>query len=226
MTEACTAETTAADIWRSASQYLKRFSSSTAKQKSRLLKKAPLKDLQEVALHHRDASVRRACLFFLDHYANEASTDVFADALQDPVDNVRNAALHSIACESCRTTELPVTDVVPPIAEVLATDPSPDLRVRAIPTLLRLAGRDRTAWEAIERAAKQDPHEIVRRAAAEALQGPYFAPPKRYDRHQRRHAKVATRTRSSTKLRFPDQPSSNRGRRSSDGVADQCPGGA
>ena len=110
------------------------------------------------------------------------------------MDTVRFVALHSIACESCKTTELCVTDVVPAIVRVLARDQSPNLRIRAIPTLLRLAGRDRRAWEAIERATQDDPDVIVRRAAAEALHGPFFMPPKRYERHQRRHDRVAART--------------------------------
>ena len=140
-----------------------------------------------VALHHPGPSVRRDFLFFLDHYANDVSATVFAEALQGPVDTVRNAALHSIACESCRTGELCVNEVVPVIADVLARDPSPDLRAKAVPSLLRLAGRDRRAWEALKRAAEHDPDGTVRQAAAEALQGSYFAPPKRRDRHQRRH---------------------------------------
>jgi HEAT repeat protein len=173
---------------------LKAFFSATAKQKSRLLKKAPLADLQAAALHDHDPFARRACLFFLDHYANERSTSVFAEALHDPVDFVRNAALHSIACESCRTAELCVADVVPDVVAVLAQDPSPELRTKAIPTLLRLGGRDSRAWEAIGLAAEHDPDPIVRRAAADALCGYFVAPRKRYERRQRRHGRMAGKT--------------------------------
>jgi hypothetical protein len=185
---------TAGEAWRSASSYLKRFFSATPKQKSRLLKKAPLADLQAASLHHPDPFARRECLFFLDHFANESSTAVFAAALHDPVDLVRHAALHSIACESCRTGELCVADVVPGIVSVLENDPSPELRTKAIPTLLRLGDRDRRAWEAIGRAAEYDPDGIVRRAASDALCGYFVAPRKRYERRQRRHGRVATRT--------------------------------
>jgi HEAT repeat protein len=157
------------------------------------MKKAPLADLQTAALHHPDPFARRECLFFLDHYANEPSTAVFAEALRDPVDFVRNAALHSIACESCRTAELCVADVVPDIVQVLEGDPSPDLRTKAIPTLLRLGGRDSRAWDAISRAAEHDPDSLVRRAAADALCGYFVAPRKRYERRQRRHDRLAER---------------------------------
>jgi HEAT repeat protein len=177
----------AGQAWRSAGSYLKQFFSATPKQKSRLAKKKPLAELHTAALAHPDPFTRRDCLGFLDHYANEASTAVFAAALHDPVDFVRNAALHSIACESCRKEELCVADVVHDIIGVLEADLSPELRTKAIPILLRLAGRDDRAWEAIERASGNDPDAIVRRAAADALCGNFVAPRKRYERRQRRH---------------------------------------
>lgn len=182
------------EAWRVAESYLKQFFSATAKQKSRLARKAPLADLHTAALHHPDPFVRRGCLGFLDHYANEASTAVFAEAMHDPVDFVRNVALHSIACESCRTEELCIAEVVPDIVGVLESDPDAELRTKAIPTLLRLAGRDRRAWDAIGRAAENDPDGIVRQAAADALCGYFVAPRKRYERRQRRHNRKAAAT--------------------------------
>jgi hypothetical protein len=95
-------------------------------------------------------------------------------------------ALHSIACESCRKEELCVADVVPDVVGVLAADPSPELRTKAIPILLRLAGRDERAREAIERASRNDPDGIVRQAAADALCGNFVAPRRRYERRLRR----------------------------------------
>jgi HEAT repeat protein len=178
------------EAWRSVHRYLGRFFSSTSRQKSRLIKKAPLQDVYAVALHPPDPWVRRDCLFFLDHYANDASTAVFAEALRDPVEAVRTAALHSIACESCRAGDLGVADVVPAIASVLAADPNPELRTKAIPALLRLSGRDRGAWAAIELAAEQDPDDIVRGAAREALEGTFVAPAKRVQRRQQRHGRA------------------------------------
>ncbi len=193
MTGGAVGDDSVEEAWRSGGRYLKQFFSATPKQKSRLVKRAPLADLQALALHHPDPFARRECLFFLDHYANEVSSRVFAEALHDPVDFVRNAALHSIVCESCRTAELCVADVVAEIVGVLEGDPSPELRTKAIPTLLRLARRDSQAWDAIGRAAEQDPDGIVRRAAAEALCGYFVAPRKRYERHQRRHDRLAAR---------------------------------
>jgi hypothetical protein len=193
MSRGATSDDTSAAAWRSIALYLQRFFSATPKQKSRLVKQAPLVDLEGAALRHPDPFARRQSLFFLDHYANDTSTAVFMAALHDRVDFVRNAALHSIACESCRTTELCVADVVPGIVEVLEADPSPELRTKAIPTLLRLGGHDHRAWEAIRGAAEQDPDEIVRRAATDALCGYFVAPRKRYERRQRRHARGPAR---------------------------------
>jgi hypothetical protein len=190
MTARAIGEDGATDAWRCAGPYLKQFFSATAKQKSRLVKKAPLAHLQAAALDHPNPSTRRLCLLFLDHYANESSTAVFAVALHDPVDFVRTTALHSIACESCRASALCVDDVVPDVVGVLERDPDPELRLKAIPTLLRLAGRDRRAWEAIGRAAEHDPDDIVRRAATGARCGTFSAPRKRYERRQRRHGRV------------------------------------
>lgn len=178
------------EAWDRAGAFLKRFASSTANQRSRLVKKVPLPDFHVAALRHPDPIIRKEFLYFLDHHANDESTAVFASALHDPIDFVRNAALHSISCESCRTTELCATDVVPAVVGVLEGDPSAGLRMRAIPTLFRLAGRDRRAWEAIRRAAEHDPDAIVRRAAAEALRGHLAAPRKRFERYQRRHDRL------------------------------------
>jgi HEAT repeat protein len=185
----------AGQAWQAAGSFLKQFFSATPQQKSRLAKKKPVADLHTAALHHPDPFTRRDCLSFLDHYANEASTAVFAQALHDPVDFVRNVALHSIACESCRTEELCVSDAVPHIVRVLEDDPSAELRTKAIPVLLRLAGRDHRAWDAIGGAARNDPDEIVRQAAADALSGFFVAPRKRYERRQRRHNQKAAALR-------------------------------
>jgi HEAT repeat protein len=83
-----------------ATAFLRRFFQGTARQRSRLVARAPLAAIQAAALRHPDPFVRRGCLFFLDHYANDQSMPVFAAALHDPTDFVRNAALHSLACES------------------------------------------------------------------------------------------------------------------------------
>ena len=163
-----------------------RWGTGTAKQRAKVVARAPLADLQVAAVEHPDPFVRRWCLFFLDHYANDESMAVFAEALHDPVDFVRNMALHSLACETCKSEDLCVADVVPGLVAVLTTDPSPELRIKAIPLLLRLP--DPRGRAAVESAARRDRDPIVRRAAADALVGRLVQPRKRYERQQRRHA--------------------------------------
>ncbi len=137
--------------------------------------------------------MRRDCLFFLDHHANDQSMAVFAKALHDPIDFVRNMALHSLACQSCKTGDLSATDVVPGLIEVLEHDRSVEMRSKVIPLLLRLSGEDFRAKPAVERSAQSDPDALIRQAAADGLSGRFVAPRKRYERRQRQHARTAPR---------------------------------
>jgi hypothetical protein len=172
-----------------ATEFLKQFFQGTAKQRARRVAKAPLGAIQTAALHHPDAWMRRSCLFFLDHYANDQSMPVFAQALRDPVDFVRNMALHSLSCEACKSEQLCTADVTAGLVEVLEHDPSHELRTKVIPLLLRLSGREARAWAALEEASVHDPDPIVRQAARDARSGRFVAPRKRYERRQRLHGR-------------------------------------
>jgi hypothetical protein len=176
-----------------AAVFLREFFSGTPRQRSRRLAKAPLGAVQVAALRHPDPFTRKECLFFLDHYANDQSITVFSAALEDPVDFVRNLALHSLACTSCKLEPLDTTDVVPRLVQVISSDPRPDLRLRAISMLLHLAPGDGAVRMALEAAATNDPDPLTRRAAVGALQGRFVAPRKRYERSQRTHAGKAAR---------------------------------
>ena len=174
-----------------ATGFLKQFFQGTAKQRARRVVKAPLGAVQTAALHHPDPWVRRNCLFFLDHYANDQSMPVFARALRDPVEFVRNMALHSLSCEACKSEELCTADVVAGLVEVLEHDPSHALRTKAVPLLMRLSEREPRAWTALEDASAHDSDPVVRQAARSALAGRFVAPRKRYERRQRRHGRGA-----------------------------------
>ncbi|HVT65787.1 MAG TPA: hypothetical protein VHD81_11580 [Mycobacteriales bacterium] len=171
--------------------FFARYARGTARQRVKIVGRAPLAELHAAALRHPDPFVRRWCLFFLDHYANDESMAVFAAALRDPIEFVRNAALHSLACEACKDEALCVADVVPGLLEVLRSDPSPELRLKAIPLLMRLASGDGLARQAVETSAEADPDPIVRSAAKDALAGRLVQTRKRYQRNQRVHAKTA-----------------------------------
>lgn len=166
--------------------FLRRFLATPAQKRSRVAAEAPIEQIQWAALRHSDPFVRRGCLGFLDHYANEVSAWVFALALHDPVEPVRHTALHSIACENCRTEALCAADVVPHLAAVLGGDPSPELRHKSIPVLLRLAARDPRARAAVVRAADDDHDPLVRDVARRALQGEHVRSRKAYERRARR----------------------------------------
>ena len=122
-----------------ATNFLKQFFQGTAKQRARRVVKAPLGAVQTAALHHPDPWVRRDCLFFLDHYANDQSMALFARALGDPVEFVRNMALHGLSCQACKSEVLCTADVAAGLVEVLEHDPSHELRTKAIQLLFQLS---------------------------------------------------------------------------------------
>lgn len=149
--------------------FFQKWSSTQRAQRSRLVPAAPLASIQRAAIDHPDAWTRRRCLGYLDHHASDASTGVFLTALADPVGPVRAIALHGLACEPCRTEELCAADVGPTVASLLERDPDPEVQVKTIPVLLRLADRYPGGLQAIELAAHQAGDERVREAARSAL---------------------------------------------------------
>jgi HEAT repeat protein len=149
-----------------------------------------IRDLQIGALEHPDPHMRRSCLWALDHFANDVSMAVFASALDDDVHFVRDIALHSLACESCKIDEACAADVVTPLLRVLESDPKPDLRIKALSALLRYAGRDQRVRDAFAHAARVNSDAEVRRCAGEAMTGSFTPPKKRYDRSQSRRAAI------------------------------------
>src|SRR5262249_40315846 len=125
--------------------------------RARLGKQMPVAAMQVAALSHPDLSIRRFCLFLLDHYASDVSSDIFCRALRDPVASVRESALHGLACERCRHEDICVTDIVTDLVEILASDPNAEVRHKTVAALARFIGRDSRAPEAIARAADRDP---------------------------------------------------------------------
>ncbi|MDT3444894.1 HEAT repeat domain-containing protein [Pseudofrankia sp. BMG5.37] len=150
--------------------FLRRWREAPVKQRFRLVPDMPVGAIRVAAIHHSDPWVRRACLAFLDHHANDASTRTFLDALADPVTPVRLTALHAVSCERCRDSPLCVADVVPTLAGALRADPSPEVRHKAIPILLGLADRDPRFFELFADAA-DDPDPLVSDAARAASDG-------------------------------------------------------
>lgn len=122
-----------------------------------LARDIPVATVQVAARSHPDLAIRRSCLFLLDHYASDASWNVFRLALRDPVASVREIALHGLSCERCRSEPLCIADVVGDPIDILASDPSAEVRYKTIMLLSRFVGRNARASEAILRASFEDP---------------------------------------------------------------------
>jgi HEAT repeat protein len=149
----------------------RRWNALPNKQRYQLVPEVPIPDMQLAAIADPDPWLRCGCLSFLDHYANDKSSDVFLRALDDPVPFVREMALHGLSCERCRTDELCVADVVPVLGRVLATDPSLEVRHKAVPLLMDLVSRSSAAHEALRRSSLSDVDVLVRQVASAALEG-------------------------------------------------------
>jgi len=151
--------------------FLRRWNALPNKQRYQLVPEVPIPDMQLAAITDPNPWLRCGCLSFLDHYANDESIHTFLRALDDPVPFVREMALHGLSCERCWTDELCVTDVVPVLGRVLATDTSPEVRQKVVPLLMNLVSRSSPAHEALRRSSLSDEDILVRQAAAAALEG-------------------------------------------------------
>jgi hypothetical protein len=145
-----------------ASDFVHRWAALPKERRARLGKQIPVAAVQVAALSHPNMGMRRFCLFLLDHYASDVSSDTFRRALHDPVASVRENALHGLACETCRHEDICVPDVVTGLVEILAFDCNPEVRYKSIAALARFVDRDARAGEAIARSARHDPDPAIR----------------------------------------------------------------
>jgi HEAT repeat protein len=80
-------------------------------------------------LEHPKWKVRRTCADFLDHWGDQSCIQPLTRLLQDPIENVRRLALHSLLCQACK--ECPLEgDFTEPVVDRALHDKS--LRVRRI----------------------------------------------------------------------------------------------
>ena len=122
-----------------ANDFVHGWVASPKQRRARLGRNLPIAAVQVAALSHPDLAMRRFCLFLLDHYASDVSSDIFRRALRDPVASVHESALHGLACERCRHEDICVTEVVTDIIETLASDPNPEVRHKAIAARLGIS---------------------------------------------------------------------------------------
>jgi hypothetical protein len=123
-------------------------------------------------LAHSDERVRERCCQILDHLMDAASIPLLIDALADPSERVRIAAVHALACDRCKAGSCrPAPEaVLPAAAGLLAGDPSARVRAYAAELVGQWAHSDPAARDAITRAATRDPSPSVRKKAS------WFAP--------------------------------------------------
>src|SRR5215470_5183804 len=147
-----------------ATDFVHQWGALSKDRRARLGKQIPVSAVQVAALSHPDLAMRRFCLFFLDHYASDVSSEIFRRALRDPVASVRENALHGLACERCRHEDICVTDVVTDLIEIMTSDPNAEVRHKTVAALARFIDRDARAGQAIARAAHHDPDPAIRDA--------------------------------------------------------------
>jgi hypothetical protein len=90
-------------------------------------------DAVREGLRHGNPEVRRWCALWFDHNATPEALPELIPLLRDPKSKVRLFALHSLACDRCKTGDNPV-DAVPLLIERIQQDPS--IRVRRHATMM------------------------------------------------------------------------------------------
>ena len=119
-------------------------------------------------LAHPDERVREQCCKILDHLMDADSIPLLIDALADPCERVRIAAVHALACDRCKTGACrPAPEAVLPRAVgLLAGDPSALVRAYAAELVGQWAHNHPAARDAITHAAARDPSPSVRKKAS------------------------------------------------------------
>ncbi len=123
-------------------------------------------------LGHESAAVRVYCVRYLDHYLTPETLDDLVGLLEDPDAGVKCAILHTLACDRCKEGECRPSqkDVLPGALELLASDPSPQVRAMAVECVGAYVHVSEEAERALTRSASVDNAPAVRKKAG------WFAP--------------------------------------------------
>jgi len=111
------------------------------------------------AFRHPDWRVRRSCVGFMDHHADQSCTRGLIQALKDSNACVRRNAIHSLSCDRCKPEPLTL-DVIPYVIDVALHDRS--MRVRRTAVML-LGGKkpDARVVAAMQRIIQENPDRRV-----------------------------------------------------------------
>ena len=95
-------------------------------------------------LNHPEPRVRYNCALAMDHVADDRCTEPLRALLEDAVPRVRAAALHSLSCEACKVTPLPVPgDLIQTLIAIANADPSIRVRRAAVGSLIESCANSR-----------------------------------------------------------------------------------
>ena len=120
-------------------------------------------------LQHPEPRVRRCCVDFLDHHADDdCADDLRRVALHDPVPRVRRFAVHALGCVRCKTSPLEM-DLIEFLAMVAAhSDESAKVRREAIYALSHQP-QDSRATAVLRLVLEQETDRELRKAAHRVL---------------------------------------------------------
>jgi HEAT repeat protein len=123
-------------------------------------------------LRHANAQVREYCCLVLDRLTDADDAAALVEALDDPAEPVRLAAVHALACERCTDGSWrPSVSVLPRAIALLAGDESAHVRAQAVELVGQWVHGHPAAFSAIERAAAADPAPAVRKKASRYAPG-------------------------------------------------------
>lgn len=111
--------------------------------------------------------IRRGCVGLMDHLADNRCVLPLFHALQDPDEQVRRGALHSLTCQACKPSPLQ-GDIIEPLIERALTDLS--LRIRRVATgVLGDHLPDARAAAALQSLLERETDSVLRSRARQAL---------------------------------------------------------
>jgi hypothetical protein len=124
-------------------------------------------------LRHTSAQVREYCCLVLDRLDDSDDAAALIEALDDPAERVRLAAVHALACQRCSegSWRPSAVSVLPRAIALLAGDESAHVRAMAVELVGQWVHSHPAACSAIERAAAADPASAVRKKASRYAPG-------------------------------------------------------
>ena len=146
-------------------------------------------------LAHPEPPVRRGCLHFLDHHADDLCIDDLRRvALHDPVPHVRRFAVHALGCVRCKTRPLDI-DLIEFLAMIVARrNENVKVRREAI-YALSLQPQNSRAIPALRLVLEQESDQELQKAAHRVLR---LHDPE-YRRSTDERARQASQTRTASR---------------------------